>query len=65
MKCDEHCVDDTMRLNDGETDFEGRLEICRGNVWIIACPNSWNEDNARVVCQQLGFSPVEGRGTRE
>ena len=48
------------RLNDGDTVFEGRLEICRGNMWRKVCANSWNKDYAEVVCQELGYSPAEG-----
>ena len=46
-----------VRLRDGSTYFEGRVEICKNNEWGTVCIDSWNENNARVVCRQLGFSP--------
>ena len=59
MNCEE-CGDDEngdVRLRDGSTYFEGRVEICKNNEWGTVCIDSWNENNARVVCRQLGFSP--------
>ena len=58
VKCDEDCVDDTMRLNDGDTVFEGVLEICIDNEWELFCAND-HEDDAGM-CQELGFSPLGG-----
>ena len=54
------CVDGeegNIRLRAGRTDLEGRVEICIRNVWGTVCNDSWNENNTRVVCSQLGFSP--------
>ena len=51
------CDYGAIRLRDGDTGFEGRVEICIDNVWGTVCGDSWDENDARVVCRQLGFSP--------
>lgn len=45
-----------MRLVDGAADFEGRVEVCFDNHWGTVCDDQWDDDDASVVCQQLGFS---------
>ena len=49
-----------MRLADGFSPSEGRVEICQNGVWSVVCGARWNNTDARVVCRQLGF-PVEGQ----
>ena len=45
-----------MRLVEGATRLEGRVEICSNNAWGTVCDNGWGETDARVVCRQLDFS---------
>ena len=45
-----------MRLLEGSTRQEGRVEICRNNSWGTVCHNGWTIEDARVVCRQLGYS---------
>ena len=59
MNC--QCDYGAIRLRGGDTGFEGRVEICIGNVWGTVCDDFWGVNDARVVCRQLRFSP-EGRG---
>ena len=35
---------------------EGRVEICLSGQWKTVCENNWSENEARVVCRQLGHS---------
>ncbi|XP_071964552.1 uncharacterized protein [Antedon mediterranea] len=44
-----------IRLADGPNPFQGRLEIYHDESWGTVCSDGWNENNAQVVCRQLGF----------
>eukprot|EP00057_Strongylocentrotus_purpuratus_P001257 XP_001197503.2 PREDICTED: neurotrypsin [Strongylocentrotus purpuratus] len=52
-----------LRLMDGKDDNYGRVEIFHYNeshngVWGSICKDGWGYDEARVVCNQLGFPYV-------
>ena len=36
----------------------GRLELCLNGQWGVACQDYWNNEQASVVCSQLGFARV-------
>ena len=48
-----------MRLVNGRTSNEGRLEICFHNHWGTVCDDSFHIKEASIVCRALGF-PSEG-----
>ena len=50
------CVDGDVRLEDGVTEHEGRIEICYDDEWGTVCDDYINDSVAEVVCKQLGFS---------
>ena len=59
------------RLADGFTPKEGRVEVCAEDpdtsgqyIWGAVCDDYWTDDDARVVCKQLGYydsEPIGGR----
>ena len=49
------CLDGEMRLMDGETEMEGRLELCLGQRWGTVSNEGWTETDAEVVCRDLGY----------
>ena len=34
----------------------GRIELCVDNSWGTICSNSWDDIDASVACNQLGYS---------
>ena len=46
-----------IRLANGSTPYEGRVELCYNNQWGTVCDDSWGTIDAGMACQQLGFSP--------
>ena len=48
------CSNGAIRLADGLTEHEGRVEICYDNHWGGVCGKSWDTTEATVVCRQLG-----------
>ena len=49
------CSDGDVRLINGTTSYEGRVEICYNGIWGSICDSSWDDWDAAVVCLQMGF----------
>ena len=50
------CLDGDIRLMDGPSEAEGRLEVCSGFQWYSVCDSGFDNRDAAVVCRMLGFS---------
>ena len=58
------CEDNYPRLVDDsdsavlikDTLSRGRVEICVDNAFHTICENGWNNNDASVLCSELGFS---------
>lgn len=50
------CDDGDVRLVNGTTDQEGRVEVCLNNTYGTICDDLWGYNDGSVVCRQLGFN---------
>ena len=50
------CEDGDIRLAGGPNEMGGRVEICDGGVWGSVCNQEFGEEEANVVCKELGFT---------
>ena len=48
-----------MRLVDGESEYEGLVEVCLSQRWGTVNGDGWSSVDTQVVCRQLGY-PTEG-----
>ena len=48
------CRDGALRLMGGDNPLEGRVEICINNAWGTICDSTFDQDDADVICRQLG-----------
>ena len=53
-----HCTDSEVRLVNGDTSYEGRVEVCINEAWGTVCSDDWDNTEARIVCIQLGYLPL-------
>lgn len=44
-----------VKLVNGTKPGEGRVMVSYGGVWGTICDSYWADNDARVVCRQLGY----------
>ncbi|XP_013414022.1 uncharacterized protein LOC106176257 [Lingula anatina] len=58
---DDQSSDVQLRLAGGSSDY-GRVEVMYNGTWGTICDHYWSDENAKIVCKQLGYS--EGKAYR-
>lgn len=55
-----NCNDGDVRLVEGETEFEGRLEVCFDRRWGTVGNEGWSQVHTQVLHNYLYCDPYKG-----
>ena len=58
------CIPGDTKLVGGSKVNEGRIEVCIDGFWGTVCDEGWDDDDASVICRQLGLSATGNYTTR-
>lgn len=51
---------ETVHLSGGSGHHEGRVEVFFNNTWGTVCDDYWGNDDADVLCRQMGYTDSLG-----
>ena len=49
------CSDGDVRVVGGDSEWEGRLEVCFNQRWGTVNGDGWSSVDTQVTCRQLGY----------
>ena len=50
------CTDGKLRISSMSIERLGLVEVCVNGTWSVVCSEGWDDIDASVACQQLGYS---------
>ena len=54
----DNCTYGEIRLINGQSQYEGLVEICNNGRWEFICTSYWDSSDAKVACRQLGYTDI-------
>ncbi|XP_061193442.1 deleted in malignant brain tumors 1 protein-like [Saccostrea echinata] len=51
-----HRANDSVRIVNGSSEYEGRVEVLINEQWRSICDNGWDKNDADVTCKSIGYS---------
>ena len=54
--CTGVCTNGEVGLRGSSNDLIGRVEVCVYGEWSTVCDRQWDDNDAAVICRQLGHS---------
>ena len=58
IRCNPGCNDGEIKLSGGSGDLEGTVKVCIKGGFYTICDDGWSNNDATVICRQLGYSVI-------